>query len=655
MACSVAVRVGVLLLATTLPALLQVQRAVEADGASEAGRVLITAVFPDGYAEGEADEAVQLWNVGAGSVDLDGWALDDGEGQVVFPAGARLLPGERVWVTADSTAFTRSFGHVPRGVWSVGGTMPAAAGPGEAWRLIARVGPFALRNDGEVLRLLDDAGANVDAVAYASADADEAAASGWRGRSVHPYHAGALARSNQVLYRKLDPNSGRPLEDGDTARDWAADPDDPLLGRRVRWPGWDAEAVLAAPAGAEAEVGALLEVAIAPDGLYVFLMRHIRSARAQVDVLSYTFENADLAEALAERARSGARVRLLVDGNPAGGHDPAGRWCLDRLAEAGAEVRFMDNADGVRRRYRSMHAKVIVIDGRTVLIGTENPTLGSAPAAPGAGRRGAWMATDAEAVVRWAQDLVDRDMDVRAHVDLRPFQARDPVRGAPLPGYEPPRLGGGPGYSPIFSEVLHLEPGTPMAFEMISAPESAVAPGRGLLGLLASAGPGDQLRVAQLREPVWWGGGETEGAAALNPRLQAYVNAARRGARVRVMLDGYFDDPEHANSNAVAATYLRAIADAERLDLEARTANPTGRGLHAKIVLASFGTRAEGPRSGERWVHLGSINGSEVASKANREVALQVRSDAAHDRLALVFDTDWVRGFHTAHLPVAVR
>ena len=48
--------------------------------------------------------------------------------------------------------------------------------------------------------------------------------------------------------------------------------------------------------------------------------------------------------------------------------------------------------------------------------------------------------------------------------------------------------------------------------------------------------------------------------------------------------------------------------------------------------------RPEAPAGG---VHVGSLNGSEAASKANREVALQVGSALLHDRLAAIFDADW--------------
>ncbi|MCA9958307.1 MAG: lamin tail domain-containing protein, partial [Anaerolineales bacterium] len=45
--------------------------------------------------------------------------------------------------------------------------------------------------------------------------------------------------------------------------------------------------------------------------------------------------------------------------------------------------------------------------------------------------------------------------------------------------------------------------------------------------------------------------------------------------------------------------------------------------------------------NGRGFIHVGSINGTEQASKGNRELALQVQSDAAYAFLAQMFASDW--------------
>ena len=48
-----------------------------------AAAVVISAVFADGFAPDEGDEAVQIWNVGARGVDLSGYRLADASGDEI--------------------------------------------------------------------------------------------------------------------------------------------------------------------------------------------------------------------------------------------------------------------------------------------------------------------------------------------------------------------------------------------------------------------------------------------------------------------------------------------------------------------------------------------------------------------------------------------
>jgi phosphatidylserine/phosphatidylglycerophosphate/cardiolipin synthase-like enzyme len=136
-------------------------------------------------------------------------------------------------------------------------------------------------------------------------------------------------------------------------------------------------------------------------------------------------------------------------------------------------------------------------------------------------------------------------------------------------------------------------------------------------------------------ENTYWGAEASNVAADPNPRLQAYIAAARRGAKVRVLLDAYFDNQDLTSprSNLRTVEYLTAVAQVEGLDLQARRGNPTGQGIHNKMVLAQIG--------GSGWAVVGSLNGGEVSAKLNREMALLVGSDEAYAYLADVFWYDW--------------
>ena len=135
------------------------------------------------------------------------------------------------------------------------------------------------------------------------------------------------------------------------------------------------------------------------------------------------------------------------------------------------------------------------------------------------------------------------------------------------------------------------------------------------------------------RDHKYWGGGQSNPITHPNPRLEMVVDAARRGATVRVLLDSFFDDEDALRSNRATADYLNTLAANEGLDLQAATGNPTGGGIHMKLVLIQVG--------GETWTALGSLNGGEVSHKLNREVVLLVDHPAVYARLSEVFLHDW--------------
>jgi phosphatidylserine/phosphatidylglycerophosphate/cardiolipin synthase-like enzyme len=137
----------------------------------------------------------------------------------------------------------------------------------------------------------------------------------------------------------------------------------------------------------------------------------------------------------------------------------------------------------------------------------------------------------------------------------------------------------------------------------------------------------------QLYEHRHWGPATSNPLADPNPRQEALIDAARRGARVRILLDSFFDDPAGLRSNAATVAYVQTVAAAEGLDLAAQVGNPTGGGIHAKLLLARVGS--------EYWSAVGSLNGGEVSHKLNREVVLLVEQPDVYTFLRGVFDHDW--------------
>lgn len=578
--------------------------------ASGPSPVLIDSVLYDGYALNDADEAVRLVNVGDTAADVGGWRLSDGgSSTAVLPAGTVLPPGGALWLTGDAAAFRAQFGH--------DADLTLAPWPGFA-------------NAGDEVILIDASGATADVLVYSGGDTTTL---GWIGAAVESYRvASVFAAEGQILYRQRDQADGSPVPDTDSAADWAQSPDDPINGRKVRYPGWEGDRFFFPAA---LTTTAALTVAVAPDNAYVTLANAIDNADHSIRLASLTLENVTFAERLAAAARRGVAVTVLLEGGPPGGITDQERFVCRAIEEAGGACWFMiaDEDRRVHDRYRFMHAKYMIIDERIAIVGSENFSPDSLPdddKADGTwGRRGVFLMTDAPAVAAHLAAVFADDLDT-AHADVLRWSAADPVYGAPPPGYVPDTVGGGITYTVRFPTpaTFHGE----FAFELLQAPDNALRDRDGLLGLPARAGAGDRVLVQQLSERPYWGATTANETTDPNPRLEAYIAAARRGAAVYLLLDSFFDEPDSPVSNAATCAYVNEIARSESLRLDCALGNPTGLGIHNKMVLARVGGRG--------YVHVGSINGTELSNKGNREVALQVQSDAAYAYLAALFDGD---------------
>jgi cardiolipin synthase len=597
--------------ASYLPLVVAAQQSSRAD-------VLISAIYYDTYLTNEPDEAIQLWNLGASPRSLQGWRLSDGSRTTTLP-DLQLAPGGFLWCAREARAFASQFGHAPACEWGADSDPTVPNATGSALRLA---------NQGGIVSLHRPDGSLADVVVYGEA----ATSVGWQGPAVTPYTASGFGREGQVLYRKLDATA-RPLPDSDRALDWASDATDRLGGQRVRYPGWDLEEFW--PAYAVTET-ATLTVAVAPDNALDVVLRQIWNAQESIAVEAYTLESAPIALALAAQAQAGVAVTILLEGTPGGGIRDQQRWATQRIVEAGGRVYYLVNdRNGAHDRYRYQHAKLMVFDGRVALVSSENFTEEAMPSDDKsngtAGRRGALLLTDAPGVVARLQALLAVDLDPAHHADVFAWEAGDPSYGAPPPGYAPP--------PPIDQTLYPWRFAAPLvardrfAFEVVQSPETSLRADAGLLPLVARAGAGDTVLVQQLYEQLYWGDATGAPEANLNPRLEAYLAAARRGAQVRLILDSLFADPLDARGNHATAAYVNQVARAEGLDLSARLGNPTYLGVHNKMVLVRAGGRG--------WVHVGSLNGSEGSAKVNRELALQVQSDAAYSYLAAVFESDW--------------
>lgn len=593
--------------------------------------VLIDAFLYDGYEANHLDEAVRLRNGSDSVVEIGGWRINDGEPSTAsIPEGVNLAPGQMIWIAKNGEAFRRQFGFAP--------DLELIDSPGMDLPILGGSWP-QLSDEGDQLLLMDSSGQIADCVVYEDAD-PSLCESGWLGEAVAPYSAGGLfAEDGQLFVRRRDEQSGLPVADTNSASDWIQSQN------RVSYPGWDLSPFFFTYRITET---ANLKIGISPDNGFGMLLEALNSAASSIAIESLTLENWSLGQALAAAARRGVSVTVLLEGGPPGGITDQERAICQELYEAGGSCWFMVNLPErlIFDRYRYLHAKFILIDGSKVLISSENLSPDSFPdddKSDGSwGHRGLTMMVDAAGAAAHLDAVWRHDWDPGNHQDLMPWQPGDALYGLPSAGFSPITVTGGISYAVRYPSPFVISGTIP--FEISQSPENSWRAHSGLLGLLEQAGSGDTLMVQQLVEHPYWSGASSNQPGSPNPRLAAYLDAARRGASVRLLLDSYYDDPNSASSNAATCQLVNSTARQEKLRIRCELGNPTGMGIHNKLVLARI--------DGKGYVHLGSMNGTEQSHKGNRELAIQLQSDTAYALLSQLFEGDWP---HVAYLPITLN
>jgi cardiolipin synthase A/B len=593
------------------------------------GSVLISAVHADAYVTGQADEGFRLTNVSTQTITLMNWIATDGEGEGTVDLTGTLAAGQSIWLARHAITFTQQFGFKPAYEYDSDSDSTVPNLSGSAPDLVATNDELAIRE-----------GANnwIDAVVWGTGQiTDTTWLGGWIGSNVQRYSDGNVSATGQILYRKLDEATGQIVTDTNTAQDWANDRTDPISGRKTQYPGWDLEKFWQT---AKVTGTATLTVAIAPDNAYRVISDVLGAAQSSIKMEMHTVDNLGLLDVVTRTIGRGVSVTILLEGGPVGGIDNQERWVCQQIEAAGGQCWFMITTDTLKiyDRYDYVHAKMIVVDDHMVAIGSENLSPRSLtyddPADGTRGHRGVYLVTDAGGVVSRALEIWNADFDPINHRDIYRWSSSDAKYGPPPIGFTPNYSIEVSGYPVRYPAPLAVT--APLTFELLTAPESALRASDSLLGLISRSGVGDAIEVEQLDEPPHWGDSASNSIDDPNVRLEALIAAASRGAKVRVLLDRYFDVPTATTSNAATVQYielLRAISPTLHDNLEARLGDPALYGIHNKMFLFDI--------DGRQFVHAGSLNGTETSNKANREVALQVESSAAYNYLRTMFEYDW--------------
>ena len=324
------------------------------------------------------------------------------------------------------------------------------------------------------------------------------------------------------------------------------------------------------------------------DEIFPAMLAAVRTAEHTITFETYIYWSGtigeEFAEALAERARAGVRVHVLIDW--AGGLKMDGEL-LDRIEDAGAEVHIYRplkwySLDRVNNR---THRKLLVIDGRTAFTG-------------GVGIADVWEG-DAQDPDHW------RDIHFRVEGPVvAQFQAAFldnwiQTTGAVL---------NGPTYFPKLDSI-----GTVAAHLFTSSSEG----GSDSMRLMYMMALRSASRTVDLQ------------AAYFVPddlMIRAILQARARGVRVRILVPG-----PHIDSDLVRISSKRVWGTLLRDGVEISVYQPTM--LHNKMLIVD-----------DRMVSVGSTNFDVRSFELNDEASLNLYDAAFGAQMTAVFEADWADG-----------
>lgn len=500
---------------------------------------LLQEAYPNPWTPGEPEEYVAVVNPDPAAANLSGWLLSDGEGNLTFPPGTLLASGARLVVARNATVY-RAVNLTWPDFEIENSTREIPDPPSN--------GTFRLSNEGDEVILRSPDGAVADSVAYGTS----AGAPGWVGPPVKAPPQGGLLR--------------RWSGDTDTAADWR--------GSRLLRAGQTRFAPEAFP---------LENVTLftSPESALAETVAFVRSARERLVAQVYELDHRLLAHELAEASKRGVRVGLVLEASPVGGVPNQARALLGALEGAGVNVTLLHTP-----RYRFIHAKFAVADGRAALLMTENWNAAGLPANL-RGNRGWGLRAENEGLAARLEEAA------RLDGILRPGDSRGRVdRGgsSPFVAATPPA----PGPVQAVGNLTAL---------LVLGPESGLDEVR---NLLRSAR--DRIDVLQQTvDPTWSDG--------TSPLVDELLRAAGRGVRVRVLHQ--FGDLSDFRARAVG--------------LEVRAFAPHGRVMapHAKGIIA------------DDRVFVSSFNWGENSFTNNREAGLLLENATAASFFAASFEEDW--------------
>lgn len=385
-----------------------------------------------------------------------------------------------------------------------------------------------------------------------------------------------------------------------------------------------------------------LEVAEAPTTDLALTVSAIKSAQKTLLLNIYELSAKDVEDALLDRIQHGVQVKIIEEGQPVGGMSSISKGIVVELVQAmkssgtdGDALWEMSSKAGGKRRFHYDHAKYAVIDGSSLLIGSENYSPTGNPEPGTKGNRGWEVFIHDAALAQQFADTFSSDSDT-SHRDLLDMTSSaqqgldfsiESHKPKPTPAQPTPAETSNPGSSQPAGGTVSL---TADSVEQFTAPNTSLS---GLTAMIRGATK--TLDIEQMSFYPQWG---TAASAPVSPLLTEVLNAARRGVKVRVLLNDetVFDESEDKQSkphNRVIVKQINDTAASEGIPIQAVIADVKAMGVD---YIHNKGAVIDGNKT-----LISSINWDENAVEKNREAAVLITSSDVFDHYEALFQSDW--------------
>jgi len=373
---------------------------------------------------------------------------------------------------------------------------------------------------------------------------------------------------------------------------------------------------------------------VSPDNSLSLTLSAISTAKELIQINMYQFDQKAITDALVERIHAGVSIQLLIEDEPFEKISDAGIQTLNLLHDAMKVSTNLSNViflmsgakNNGHRRYVYDHAKYMVIDSKLAWVSSDNLTQLGHPGEGMIGDRGWEIILEDQSVVQSLQGFFQVDTSL-SFQDVLKISGSDPLPTFLMSSQK----------QFIFETDQNLKtkniPTTSVQVshaEVITAPNATESFQKLIRSSLSSI-DFEFMSLPQIWKP-------SAGVKVENPLVTELLNAAKRGIKVRVLLndDRVFNPNTSPNiplENEITAHFLLNQAQSLHLPLLVKIVDVKSVGIsyvHNKGVIVD-----------KTRTLISSINGTRNSMINNRELGLVVESSQAASYFGSIFESDW--------------